>query len=168
MEFLELAADRYSCRAFRAEPVGQADLDRILMAARLAPTAHNNQPQEIIVVRSEEGLSRLEKCTVCHYHAPLALIVCYDKSKAWVRDYDGRSSGDVDASIVATHMLLEAKSLGIDSVWIMYFIPEAVKTEFELPDGVEPVAILYMGYASEGAAPAHSERRAMDEYVTYR
>ena len=133
-----------------------------------APTAHNNQPQEIIVVRSEEGLSRLEKCTVCHYHAPLAFIVCYNKNRAWIRDYDGKCSGNVDASIAATHMMLEAEALGIASVWIMYFIPEAVMAEFALPDEVEPVAILYMGYAAEKPSPAHSERRALEEYVTYR
>ena len=168
MDFLKLTADRYSCRKYSNKPIDQEYIDKILMAGRTAPTAHNNQPQKILVVRSEEGLSLLDKCTVCQYHAPLAFIVCYDKKRAWTRDYDGKCSGDVDASIVATYMMLEAKTLGIDSVWIMYFIPEAVTTEFGLPDDVVPVAILYMGYAAEEASSTHLKRRALEEYVTYR
>lgn len=113
-------------------------------------------------------LAKIDKCTVCHYHAPLAFIVGYNKSLTWTREYDGKSSGDVDASIVATHMMLEAKSIGIDSVWLMHFIPEAVITEFELPDEVVPVAILLMGYAEDEASPSHFDRRSIEEYVSYR
>ena len=168
MDFLELSADRFSCRKYKNDPVSQECIDKILEAARLAPTAHNNQPQEIIVVNSEEGLALIDKCTVCHYHAPLSFIICYRKSLAWTRDYDGKSSGDVDASIVTTHMMLEAKALGLDSVWMMYFIPEAVQTEFDLPEDVVPVALLSVGYADDGASQNHTKRRDVSEYVTYR
>ena len=49
--------------------------------------------------------------------------------------------------------MLEAANLGIGSTWIMHFIPEAVREEFELPDHFEPVSLLALGYPSETAEP---------------
>ncbi len=168
MDFLELAKKRYSVRHFKEEPIPQAMIDQILMAGSAAPTAHNNQPQEILVIQSPEGLQTLKKCTECHYQAPLAFIICYDKEKCWKRTYDHQSSGDIDASIVATHMMLAATALGIGSTWVMYFIPEAVRVEFELLDHIEPTAILVMGYADAKPSENHTKRRAIKDYVSYR
>lgn len=166
MDFNELAGIRYSARKYKQQPVSRGDLDKILEAGRLAPTAHNFQPQRIIAVQQAEDLARLNNCTECRYGAPLALIVCYDKNTAWVREYDGKCSGDVDASIVTTHMMLAAKAIGIDSTWIMYFMPEALRTEFALPDNLEPVALLYLGYADDTPSPRHAERLDIAETVS--
>ncbi len=65
-------------------------------------------------------------------------------------------------------MMLEASDLGIGSTWIMYFIPEAVRVEFGLPDNVEPVAILIMGYSDAEPSKDHLKRRNLEEYVSYR
>lgn len=170
MDFLQLACERYSVRKFKPDPVSQDIIDKILRAGHVAPTACNKQPQHIYVVRSEEGLAALRKCTECHFNAPLAMIVCYDKTECWVRSFDGKNSGDVDASIVTTHMMLEAADLGLGSTWVMYFNPEAVRVEFALPDHLEPVAILPMGFPAEDAKPAamHTKFRDEQELVVYR
>lgn len=168
MNFLELATHRYSVRKFKDIPVPQMLIDKILLAGNIAPTAHNNQPQKIIVANSSKGLNTLKKCTECHYNAPLAFIICYDKEKCWKRSYDNKSSGDIDASIVATHMMMEATELGIGSTWIMYFIPETIKVEFELSDNIEPVAILIMGYPDANPSLEHFNRINFDDYVSYR
>lgn len=168
MDFLELAQKRYSVRGFQETPVPQESIEKILLAANAAPTAHNNQPQKIFVINSQKGLAALKKCTECHYNAPLAFLVCYEKEKCWKRPYDNKNSGDIDASIVATHMMLEAAQLGIGSTWIMYFIPEAVKTEFELPESLEPTAILIMGYPNAGPSQAHFQRQALEDFTVYR
>lgn len=168
MDFQELATKRYSARSFRQTPVSKTEIEKILMAGNAAPTAHNNQPQKIIVVQSSKGLETLKKCTECHYNAPLAFIICYDKDKCWKRSYDNKCSGEIDASIVATHMMLEAADLDIGSTWIMYFIPEAVRVEFELPDNIEPVVILIMGYTDAKPSMEHSKRRNLEEYVSYK
>lgn len=167
MDFLELSSSRYSVRGFKCDPIPQDAIDKILLAAQAAPTAHNNQPQKIMVVKSPDGLEKLKKCTECHYNAPLAFLICYDKDKCWKRSYDGKTSGDIDASIVTTHMMLQAQELGIGSTWVMYFISEAVRVEFELPDNIEPSAILVMGYPDAEPSPNHSSRRSSEEYVTY-
>lgn len=169
MDFIELAQKRFSVRSFTSLPVSDEDLFQILEAGRLAPTACNKQPQRILAVRSPEGIENLKKCTECHFNATTALIVCYDKDVCWKRPYDGHDSGDIDASIVTTHMMLEAAGLGIGTTWVMFFIPEAVKTEFSLPENWEPVAILVMGYPSENCVPSemHSRRKKMTDTVLF-
>ena len=112
MDFLNLAAQRYSVRKFTDKPVGREVLDQILKAGYLAPTACNLQPQRILVINQQESLEKLRRCTPCHFDAPAALLVCYEKDACWKRKYDGKDSGDIDASIVTTHMMLEAQELG--------------------------------------------------------
>lgn len=167
MDFLQLAKMRYSVRRFSDTPVPQKLAEQILQAGLVAPTAHNNQPQKIFVLDDAKNLAALARCTECSYGATLAYLICYDKTICWQRPYDGKLSGDIDASIVATHMMLEAASLGIGSTWVMFFIPEAVRTEFSLPDNLEPTAILVMGYAAQDAVPSprHTEFRDAAETV---
>lgn len=169
MEFLELAKERFSVRKFKELSVPQEDIDKILEAGRVAPTACNNQPQKILVINSKEGIEKFKKCTECHFNAPLAFVVSYDKKQCWKRPYDGKTSGEIDASIVATHMMLEATELGIGSTWVMYFKPKAIKAEFAFPDDIEPVAVLVMGYPAEGAKPAglHFKTKELAEMTTY-
>lgn len=169
MDFLKLAKERYSVRKFTDRPVEPEKIAAILRAGHLAPTACNRQPQRVLVIESAEGIERLKKCTGSHFNAPAALLVCYDKTECWVRDYDGKPSGDIDASIVADHMMLAAASLGVGTTWVMHFIPEAVRCEFALPDTVEPVALLVMGYPAEDAAPSpmHETYRPEEELVFY-
>ena len=168
MDFLQLAADRYSVRKFADRPIERDVMEKILQAAHLAPTACNLQPQRILVIDGE-GMETLKKCTTCHFDAPAALLVCYDKNECWKRKYDGKSSGDVDASIITAHMMLAAASLGVGTTWVMFFDPEAIRREFAIPDGIEPVALLPAGYPAPDAAPGpmHSQFRPMDEVVFY-
>ncbi len=79
MDFLQLAKEqRYSVRKFKADKIEKEKLDLILEAGRIAPTAANFQPQRILVIDSEEGLTKLKTCTPYHFNAPLALLICYD------------------------------------------------------------------------------------------
>lgn len=78
--------------------------------------------------------------------------------------------GDIDASIVTDHMMLAATSLGLDTLWICMFKPEAVREEFALPPHVEPVNILLIGYGD--GIPADPDRhdtlrKPLDETVFY-
>ena len=168
-ELLELLSARYSVRKFSAERVSDEHLEKILEAGRLAPTACNNQPQKVLVVRTEEGMEKLAKCTSCTFGAKTALLICNDNTLSWTRKYDGKSSGDVDASIVTTHMMLEAASLGVGTTWVMWFDPEAMRREFDIPEHLEPIALLPMGYPAEDALPAplHSQFRPKEETVLY-
>jgi len=169
MDFLKLARERYSVRKFDGRPVEPEVIEQILRAGHCAPTACNRQPQRILVINSGEGLAKLRRCTECHFNAPAALLVCYSKDECWKRSYDGKSSGEIDAAIVTTHMMLAASALGVGTTWVMHFIPEAVRSEFAVPEDLEPAALLVMGYPAAGAAPypGHLERKAMENVVFY-
>lgn len=151
MEFLELAKKRASVRSYQAKPVEEEKLNKILEAARVAPSAKNQQPWRLIVVRSAEGREKLSRAANT-YGAPVAVIVCADHSKTWIRPFDGKSSADIDASIATDHMMLQAEELGLGSVWICYFKPDVLRAEFQIPANWEPVNILAIGYSAQAAA----------------
>lgn len=169
MEFMKLVAERYSVRKFEKKPLENEVIERILEAARIAPTGCNYQPQRILVINNEETLARLKECTRCHFDAPCAMLVCYNKDECWTRPYDGAQSGIVDASIVTTHMMLEAWELGVGSTWVMHFNPFKMREEFAIPENIEPVALLVMGYPAPDAVPneRHTVYRPDGETVIY-
>ena len=171
MDFTTLAEEkRYSCRSFEQRPIEKADMDKILEAGRIAPTAANAQPQRVIVINTPEGMQKLARCTHYTYGAPAALVVCYDSKKVWVRNYDGKDSGDIDASIVTTQMMLQAADLGIGTCWIGHFDPWLIKELFNIPEHFVPVAIMDMGYPDEKRKrpnPWHWKRKDLNETVVY-
>ncbi len=169
MDFLSLAKQRYSVRKFSDKPVEQEKLDMILQVAQLAPTACNYQPQRILVLKSPTALEKLKLCTKYHFNAPLALLVCYDKDKSWKRTFDHEDSGQIDASIVTTHMMLQATEMGLGTTWVGSFDPKVAREELQLSQNLVPVAILPLGYPAEDAAPApgHSKRESVDKLVFY-
>ena len=170
MDFLSLAAERYSVRSFDGRPVADDAVAKILAAARLAPTAKNNQPERIYLLRSDEALTALAECTRSTYGTRTAFLVGYDETESWKRDTDGVDSGYVDAAIVATHMMLEAASIGVGSTWVMWFDAAKAKELLHLPESVVPVAILVMGYPDGTAAsmpsPRHTLRKELSLTVT--
>lgn len=168
MNFYDIAKSRFSVRKYSNRKVEAEKLDKILNAAHIAPTAANLQPVRIIVVQTESGFKKLGK-TANIYNAPLALIICSDHSKAWKRPFDGKQTTDIDASIITDHMMLQATELGLGSVWICYFEPDIIKKEFNLPDELEPINILALGYSDEQHAnpERHSTQRISTSELIY-
>ena len=169
MDFEQLITERYSVRNFKPEHLPQAVIDKILEAGHKAPTGCNYQPQRILVLNTDEAMEKLRGCTKCHFSAPAALLVCHNTAESWVRKYDGALSSPVDAVIVATHMLLAAQNEGVGCCWVMHFDPHAMRETYRIPEGVEPAALLVMGYPAENAKPLelHSRFRPMEETVVY-
>lgn len=169
MEFIDLLKKRYSVRKFAQKKVEPEKIENILEAGRLAPTAVNFQPQRIFVLESDESLAKLKECTRFHFDAPLAFLICYDNSVSWKRSYDNKDMGEVDASIVATHMMLEIANLGLGTTWVGHFDPQAVIEKFVLPENIVPVAIFPTGYPAPDAEPnvRHGERLNLTETVKF-
>jgi nitroreductase len=96
-------------------------------------------------------------------------LVCYEKKIAWVRDYDQEYSGPVDASIAATHIMLQAADLGLGTTWVMWFDPVVTRTQFNLSEDLTPVAFLPTGYPAPDAFPSdqHQDRLPLDKLVSY-
>ena len=161
MTFMELAKSRYSVRGFSDTPIEEEKLASILEAGRLAPTAHNNQPQRIYVAKSADAIAKLRELSPCTYNSPLILIICYD-DKAQAAHF-----GEMDATIVCTHMMLEAWDKGVGSCWVGMFNPAELSKAFDLPENIHPVALLPLGYPAEGVAagPFHSSFKPAEETI---
>ena len=169
MEFLELAAKRYSVRKFDSRPIPAELMDKVLQAGHLAPTAVNYQPQKVYVLQSPEAMEKIKTCTPCHFDAPALLIVGHDATRGWKRSLDCKDGGEIDACIVATHMILEAAEIGLGTTWVMYFDPAKVKEVFALPENIMPTCLIPIGFPAEDAAPSemHSKFRDPKEIVEY-
>ena len=105
MDFINIARRRFSVRSYTDRAVEPEKLDKILEAAHVAPTAANLQPVRLLAVQSKDGLAKIGQAANI-YGAPLAIIVCADHGRAWVRPFDGKQTGDIDASILTDHMML--------------------------------------------------------------
>jgi nitroreductase len=166
MDFEKLILARYSCRAYKPDPVGEGDLQKVLEAARLAPTAANKQAFRVVVVRTkgrEEALRRV-------YHRewfvqpPLVLAVCAIPAQAWIRK-DGRNYSDVDAAIVMDHVILAAADLGLGTCWIANFDAAAAREVLGLPPEADPVVFTPLGWPAD--APKPKTRKAAEDILRY-
>ena len=170
MDFLDLAKERYSCRYFDTEKqIEQEKIDKILEAARIAPTGRNSQSQRILVLTDKKELEKLSGCTQYGWGAPLVMVVCYDKNESWKRTCDGADGGIIDMSIITTHMMLEVTNLGLGSTWVGSFDPKKAKEIYNIPENYEVVALLPIGYPSEQAHPSrlHNDRKEINEIAFY-
>ena len=170
MDFLELAKARYSCKKFSDKPVEKDKLERILEAGRLAPTAKNNQPQHIYVLQSEESLKIVDKLTPCRFGAPIVLAIAHDTKNVFEYPGGAYNSGAEDAAIVATHLVLGAKDIGLDTCWLNFFDPDKAKEALKLPENETVTILIDLGYPDAAAKPLpnHESRKPLSETVTYR
>lgn len=163
--FQALARERYSCRAFKDLPLTEVQINHILEAARLAPTAANKQPVHVWVVKSPEALEKLKGATDYTYGAPVVFMVGCKADEAWVRKYDGKNGAEIDAAIVGTHIMLEASALGLGNVWVGSFDPAKIKADFPETEGYEIVCLFPVGTAAQ-PGPQHSERQDTATFST--
>jgi len=167
MKFYQLTQERYSLRKFADRPVEESALQQILEAGRTAPSAKNLQPQRIVVIQSQEALEKIRKFTRNVFNAPVVLLVCGVLEEGWVNPFNGRNSTEMDASIVATQMMLQATELGLGTTWACWFDTEALKPLLNLPQGWEPFLLLPLGYPATEAKPSasHAQRKELSETV---
>jgi nitroreductase len=95
--------------------------------------------------------------------------MAFDKNNVFTYPGQKYDSGIEDATIVATHMLLAAKSAGVESCWVNFFDPDKAAEAFQLPENEEILMFLCLGFAAEGSGPLanHSSRKPLEETVTY-
>ena len=161
MDFLALAEQRFSCRKFSERPVEQEKIDNILKAGLLAPTGMNKQPFKIFEVKSDK-IEKLKKATPFTFNAPVFLIVGADSSASYVRPFDNKNFAQIDATIVATHIMLEVQELGLGTTWVGHFDEKVLKSEFPQMENYEIVSIFPIGYPSENVtvSPMHSQSKS--------
>lgn len=168
MDFNTVIQNRYSCRAFNQRKIGQEIINRILEAGRIAPTAVNKQPVHVWAVTRPEMLEAIKGVTRSNYGAPLLLVVGCRPADAWVRRYDSKNGAEVDASIVATYLMLAAENAGLATLWVGSFDPALLADLLPGTEGYDLVAIINVGYPADGSVPSamHGSRVSMEEFVT--
>ncbi|MGB4432042.1 MAG: nitroreductase family protein, partial [Limnochordia bacterium] len=152
--FFDLVAQRYSVRTFSQEPVEKDKILQILEAARLAPSAVNYQPWRFIVATDEDL-----KAEICQAYrgewlrnAPVIIVACADHEQSWKRR-DGKDHCDVDIAIAVDHLILAATELGLGTCWVCAFDAERLHAILDLPEHVEPIVLIPLGYPGEGPVP---------------
>ena len=171
MDFLELVHDRYSCRKFSDKPVTDELISKILEAGIYAPTAKNVQPVKLWVMKSDDALAKINSCTPFQWmsNAKAVIAVGGTPEGAFVRPSDGRNFEDVDAGIVATHIMLAIQALGLGSTWVGLF--DTVKTKELFPEmkDYDLVALFPVGYPADDAIPSerHTVRKSPNEIVKF-
>jgi nitroreductase len=168
--FLELAKNRYSCRKYDSRPVEAEKLELILEAGRLAPSAANYQPWYFFILTEADSLAKIHQV----YHrewfrsAPTVIVICGDHHAAWKRS-DGKDHCDIDVAITTDHMTLQATELGLATCWICNF--DAMKTSelLKLPDHMEPVVLMPVGYPLDRVDPDRhiKKRKPLSEIISY-
>lgn len=167
MEFEKIIETRQSTRKFSGDMPDRQILDKILYAGRMAPTAKNVQPVKIYVAQSEKAISAIDSASPCRYGAPVVLIVCSDTDAACV--LNGHSTAEIDASIVATHLMLAATDNGVDSIWIERFDRNILRGELGIAENILPVCLIPLGYRDSDCPVSRNfhNRKPVEETAKY-
>ena len=166
MDFKELIRARYSCRAYRNDPVEEAELAAVLEAARMAPTASNRQAFRLYVLPTANRREALHQRygRAWFAQAPLVIGIAGEPGRNWVRR-DGRNYVDVDCAIVMDHLILQAADLGLGTCWIGAFDPAVARQLLGLSPEWEPIAFTPLGYPADELKP--KRRKALASLVRY-
>ena len=168
MDFFEVVEARRSVRSYLDKEVEQEKIQKILETVNKAPSAGNLQGYEVIIVRDANRKAALRDAAYGQTvltQVPVALVFCADhllsSSKYGSRGYNLYAIQD--ATIAAAYCQLAATALGLATVWVGAFDPEAVAKAVETPEGITPVAIIPIGYAAE--SPEMRPRRDLNDLV---
>ncbi len=168
MNFDQLLHQRYSCRHYSPDQIDDVKFNQVLEAARLAPTAANRQPFQIIIIKTEGNQDALQRVYNRDWFVqpPIVLCVVCQPEEGWKRKkYDDQSYAVVDAAIVMDHITLQAADLGLGTCWIGAFNPQEARDYLHLPDDVEPVAFTPLGYPLDHPGP--KTRKDLSDLIRY-
>lgn len=167
MSFIDLAKQRYSVRDYKDMPVEREKIAQVLEAGRLAPSAVNYQPLHFIVITDQKVKSRVAETYARDWFkkAPALIIVCGDHAKSWKRK-DGKDHCDIDAAIAVDHMTLAATELGLGSCWVCAFDAKKCHEVLGLPENLEAIAMMPIGYAAGNREP-EKIRKSLNDIVSW-
>ena len=175
MDFLEIAKQRQSCRAYdEGREVEEEKLNAILEAARIAPSACNGQPYKLTVCR---GKAAEEVALACRglgmnkfaIQAPVCIVVSempYVKSAAMGAKVKGNDYRSIDIGIVAAYLTAEATAQGLSTCILGWLDDDKLRKTC----GLEYPArlVITLGYAKEGDKLRDKKRKDLDELVSYK
>ncbi len=149
MDLYQAIKKRYSCRSYSSKPIEPEKLEKILEAARLAPSAKNLQDWRFVIVTDEEkrkqvAIAANEQMFIAT--APAIIVGCSNT------DYMMRCNqkiSSIDVAIAMEHISLAATAEGLATCWIGSFFPEKVKKVLDIPKEIEIVELMPIGYSAD-------------------
>lgn len=164
MNVSEAISKRRSVRSYKSAPVEKEKLELILQAARLAPSARNQQIWKFIVVRNKETQKNLAyACEDQMFVAEADIVICSCALKCNDFLSNGEATHTMDLSIATSLMMLQATELGLGSCWVGAFNQDKVKKLLRVPDDVKVVSILTVGYPH--FIPPATDRKKISEII---
>ncbi|MCS7231403.1 MAG: nitroreductase [Elusimicrobiota bacterium] len=165
MELLEIIKSRRSIRNYKNKPVEEENITKILEAARWAPSGLNNQPWKFIIVQNSNTIKQISKFTKYSYiieKAPSLIVVLLDKNLSYNREKDIQAIG-----ACIQNMLLMCHSLGLGACWIGEILnrKEEVEKFLGIPNHLELMAVITIGYPYEEDIKTSSNRKNLEELI---
>ena len=170
LDLFEAIEQRRSVRAYTKEDVSEEEVEKLIDAARWAPSAGNIQPWKFVIVRDTKIKQKLAWAALDQTfieEAPVVIVVCADELKS-SQGYGNRGVTLYclqDTAAAVQNILLAAHALGLATCWVGAFREELVKKALNAPLNIRPVAIIPIGHAAE--KPTSPQRRTLKEIVHY-
>lgn len=168
MEFYEVIRTRRSIRSYKADPVPEESLRRVLDAARIAPSGSNRQPWRFYVVKTPEKKRRVAQACGGQMwidQAPVVVVAAGRRVPTNRGGYIGDMSFVMDLSIAFTHLILAARTEGLGTCWIGDFRNTEVKKILGLPNDVDAVAVTPLGYPARDGFTEETSRKPLGKIV---
>ena len=166
MDLFEAIKGRRSVRAYQAKTVPRDLIEKVLDAARLAPSAGNRQAWHFFVVTDAARRAALKEAYAKDWltNAPVVIVACAKTGAAWKRS-DGVSYAFVDVAIAFDHLTLAAQAEGLGTCWIGAFKPAELRKVMALSADLEPVAMTPLGWPAEMSRLP--DRKPLGELTTW-
>lgn len=168
MSFIDIARRRSSIRSFKEMPIEKEKLLQVLEAGRLSPSAVNYQPRHFIVLTDENIKKQIAESYPRDWFkkTPVIIAICGDHSQSWKRK-DGKDHCDIDAAIAVDHMTLCATDIGLGTCWVCAFDAEKCHKVLSLPDNMEVIALLAVGYPVEENGHVVKNRKDISGIISW-
>lgn len=156
MTVFEIIEKRRSIRNFKEGEIPSEDLEKILKAAQLAPSASNQQPYQFVIVQDPQLKKDLGKlASQQRFISKSGAII------VGIGDLSREKWYKVDIAIAIEHMILVATELGYGTCWIGSFNEEKIKKLLNIPDNLQIIALLPIGIPDQ--SPEARPRKKFDE-----
>lgn len=162
MNVQQAIKNRYSCRSYQVKPVPEEKLKKVLEAARLAPSAHNEQEWKFIVVKNSKKKRELSGQSFVA-EAPVVIVAVATDPEHILSS--GVPAYALDLAIAVEHMVLQATEEGLGTCWVGAFSQEEVKKVLKIPERCKVVALLPLGFPADKPGP--KSRKSLEEIVCY-
>jgi len=168
MSVLDIMKSRRSVRKYKNKAIPEGTLNKVLEAARIAPSGKNFQPWKFIIVQDREKKKELAVASRNQSfiaQAPVVIVACGFPEKSYQYQGNYMKSWSIDVSIAVDHLMLMAWEEGLGTCWIGAFREDKVKQILSIPAEVRVLALTPLGYPDE--EPRDRGRKELSEITSY-